>query len=265
MFEFISGYLNKKAMKQAIKELDLEIEESKNITSVQPVREYKTNSEAESYKKTKISNALSKPQTDAVDLKNFKNWRNTDKVESQVKAPIKKNTIIDDDGEQPEIDNPVSVSKKGIFEKLYDKANNKIDTEKDSSISSFFKEKYNFSEEKPERIVNENKEKTNVKVSLKEILERKKKESLDNKDLKEKEPISEPKENKIKIEVIDFNKDKPKVSEEPKKVVKKDEQVKIVPVKKVDAQKKSKTTNRKPRGKNKRRFDADVISSVDWK
>ena len=37
------------------------------------------------------------------------------------------------------------------------------------------------------------------------------------------------------------------------------------PVQKPAVAPKKKVTNRKPRGKNKRRFDADVIGSVDWR
>lgn len=68
---------------------------------------------------------------------------------------------------------------------------------------------------------------------------------------------------------------KPKIETkqpEPVKVeVVKPEPVKAEPIKieviekKPEIKENKPKTNRKPRGKNKRRFDADVISSVDWK
>ena len=257
--KFASGFLNKRALKRAFKEIELEdalIEQLSNGSYV-PEREYKTEDEAEDVKKIKVKGgALSKPQTEAVDLKHFKDWRNVDKVESKnpLYVPKTRKSIFDDedDGDQPSIESPVQTNKKGLSA-IIDSMNKSSDTEekdtkKDTDIASFFAEKYGAQKTKEKNepvIVSDKKQETPVK-STKTTLN----DLIRNQKAKQQE--TQKSENVVKIEVVDFadKKEEPKVEavkEEPKK----EEPKKVV--------------NRKPRGKNKRRFDADVISSVDWK
>ena len=259
MFEFSDNYLHRKAMKRALFEVDMELAEKQqaSVSSVQNLREHKTIVEAESYRKAKLNSALSKPQTEAVDMKNFKDWRNINKKEISKPFPPKNRFTFgdtdDDEGEQPEINGPLSTNKNDLvarIEKLNSKLNNKEKEEKDTSIASFFKEKYSKGLSQPVTPVvpvenksekqEESVQEKPAKISLNDLIKRKREEESKTEIVKEEDT----EERKVKVEIVDFNEDKkpePK-PEKPKKVV-----------------------NRKPRGKNKRKFDPDVISSVDWK
>jgi len=287
MFSFVDNYLNKKAMMRAIKEIDLEQEASRpDVSKVIKEREYQTVSDVDSFSVLKKRTAINKPLTTAVDLKDFKDWRDVKKVDSKnpIYEPKKRFTFDideDDDGEQPTIDFPglkpkkVSESKPVVNEKVFGSSGEDEKIEKDTNINTYFKEKFgiinrlnsdtknefvnNKVEENITDIKQENKEEVKKeevlkterkKTSLNEMLAKKLKENPDllnklkaNESKTEEKPqILDSESNKIKIEVVDFTEKKP----EPPKPVKK-------------------TVNRKPRGKNKRRFDADVISNIDWK
>ena len=257
MFDIFSEFINKRALKRAMKEVEIEDIIAQSKTEA-PQREYKTNLEAEGVKPIRISSPLSKPETEAVDLKNFKNWRNTEKVESKIttEALSKKFSFLDDDddeGEQPSIENPVGTKKKNIVDMILPSNDfEKREEKKESNIADFFKEKYGVKKDDVNENKNEHKEhssiRNSVKVSLNDLLKRKNQETDTNltinevkeeKEVKFEENKKDSKENKIKVEVVDFDEPKTKTTK--------------------------KTVNRKPRGKNKRKFDADVISSIDWK
>ena len=287
MFSFVDNYLNKKAMMRAIKEIDLEQEASRpDISKVIKEREYQTVTDVDSFSVLKKRTAINKPLTTAVDLKDFKDWRDVKKVDSKnpIYEPKKRFTFDideDDDGEQPTIDFPglkpkkVSETKPVVNEKVFGSSGEDEKIEKDTNINTYFKEKFgiinrlngdtknefvnNKVEENITDIKQENKEEVKKeevlkterkKTSLNEMLAKKLKENPDllnklkaNESKTEEKPqILDSESNKIKIEVVDFTEKK----QEPPKPVKK-------------------TVNRKPRGKNKRRFDADVISNIDWK
>ena len=265
MFDFIKDSINKKALKRALFEVDIEEEKKKQVlVDNKPLREHKTNEESVPFKKPRFNNSLSKPQTEAVDLKNFKNWRNVTKVEKplETKSSAPRFNFLDtddDEGEQPEIDNPVSTNKtsfKPKFSSDIEASESNVKTEeKDTSIDSFFKEKYNFLmnsnnelkqlKEETTANVDDQPEKPHVKVSLNDLLKRKNEELNATKE-SDKKSEDKTQENLLKVEVVDLT-EKTKNETKP------------------NVPKVKKTVNRKPRGKNKRRFDADVISSVDWK
>lgn len=255
MLKFANGFLNKKALKRALKEIELEdsISEQLSKMSVVPEREYKTEEEAEDVKKLKLKGALSKPQTEAVDLKHFKDWRTVDKVESKNPpyVPKSRKTIFDDedDGAQPAIESPIQTNKNSLLSKI-ESMNSGSETKdkdikKDTNFSSFFAEKYQSKQaEENKEFVKEEKtpiaeQKTSVKTTKTTL-----NDLLKNQKSKQQEQNSEK---VVKVEVVDFSEKK----EDSKDITVKQETKKVV--------------NRKPRGKNKRRFDADVISSVDWK
>ena len=88
-------------------------------------------------------------------------------------------------------------------------------------------------------------EESKKEVDLSSLTDTAKTEALKTEILKKSEPTT----NKVKVEVMDFS--KPKAEPAPVKA-----EAKPAP---------KKAPARKPRGKSKKRFDADVIGSVDWK
>ncbi len=255
MFNFVEGYINRKALKQALKEVDEEtLIASQAVSQNNEQRDYQTVDEADNFKSLKIKSAINKPLTSAVDLKNFKNWRDVNKVESNnPKYEAKKSFIFDDDdeGEEPQLDLPgLATKKEPIKEAIFDTvSSNKSEvdnSEKDTNISTFFKEKFGAISREPRlhkiplKEVNPvSHEKPRVKTTLNELVAKMHSETnIQETKKEEKTQTLQSQKPTIKVEVVDFNQDK----EKPKKV-----------------------TNRKPRGKNKRRFDADVISNIDWK
>jgi len=255
MFGFLNSRINKKALKKAMLELEEEalISNQVQVESVK-LREYKTNSE-DAYKQLKRSSVLAKPQTESVDLKNFKDWRNKNTDSKVTNKPFSNMVSFsddDDEGEQPAIENPVATKKINIIDKIAS-INKAVDkTEKDDSkMSDFFREKYQVNIPSKEEPVKQNTQnvnvdktfvRTGVKTTLNELLKKNqanKQISSSVNDIKQEAKVELPKNSdKIKVEVVNFYEPESKT----KKIV-----------------------NRKPRGKNKRRFDADVISSVDWK
>ena len=272
MLDFAGNSFKKRALKKAIKEINKEdfFKQHASIEKIEPFREYKTKQEADDYKVLKRNNALSKPQTEAVDLKHFKDWRKVDEVESKnQKYTPKKNFLFDgdDEGEQPEIGAPIGTNKNDLVNKIASINKSKEKEEnKDFDFSSFFKEKYkkqdvanvaNVDEAKPQTNKSSSLKTTSirdqVKTNLNELMQKRASQSLDvtpivkEKTQPETQSETQSETKSIKVEVVDFTEKKEAPS--TKEVA----NVKKLPVK------------RKPRGKNKRRFDADVISSIDWK
>lgn len=268
MFDFIKENMNRKALKKALLEIEIEEQLKKqSLVQNQVLREHKTDQEAVPFSKPKIKNSLSKPQTEAVDLKNFKNWRSVSVVNKPEPDKIRPKFKFDDDddeGDQPEIESPVSTLKNNLLSKisgLSDNSNKGEEEKKDTSIASFFREKYKVEPKiepkeepttsiQPDIKVEEKPELKHVKVSLNDLLKKKlEQEPINsivpeaNEVKKETNANDDKKENTLKVEIVDLTE---------KKEIK-------------EPQKEKKTVNRKPRGKNKRKFDADVISSVDWK
>ncbi len=249
MFEFFESRENRRAFKKALEEIAMEeasILQGKHTSDTTITRVYKTNDETTggNAASLKVKNPLRKPETTAVDLKNFKDWRKVNKVpSSHPQYPTNKKLFIDEEeDEEPMIKAPSSLEKSSssvssldIISRL---SENPAKQETDKSITTYYKQTQ--TKEKPKepdkkQVTNQNIRELIEKFAPGEIAKHEKLKA-------EKDALtsSEAKEAKIKIEVVDFsNKQTP---EKPKKKV-----------------------NRRPRGKSKRRFDADVISSVEWK
>ena len=229
MFDFLESREKRRAFKKALKEVVREKPE--------PITFRKSNSEAsDGPKVTRVNpylsssrNPLRKPETTAIDLKYFKDWRKVEKVPSnnpvyQPKPQSKKPLFDDDGGVQPAIALPGT-----------QKQESKVTT--NEIIEKFaIKPK----EEKTDKNANKYIMQTIKPKPEQHCIPRPKQEPTTNSAINQTKNTQSENENKIKVEVIDFT---PK--QEPKPVKPK--------------------TNRKPRGKGKRRFDADVITSVDWK
>lgn len=221
MYEFLETWEKKRAFKKALSEVIKEKPEPLERKVAAPV-------EASAPEAPKpitpapvniIKNPLRKPETTAIDLKYFKDWRHVERVRSNnplyARPSVRRST--DDDFAQPAIEFPGG----------------------------------NFGRRTPAP------EKTLTNNDIMERFAIKPRETTANRDFKtfiaetlpkpKEEPKPEPKpepkvEQKVKVEVVDL---KPK--EAPKPAAAKP------------------ATKRKPRGKGKRRFDADIISSVGWK
>ena len=302
MLDFFKDRLKRKAFEQALKEVEQETtstsrEKQTRDTSIQRV--YKSEVKEEEVIGTyKIKSPLSKPETSAIDLKHFKDWRKVDKVESKQPKYIDKRPPLefkrapdyDDVYLEEEFDEPKKKLPGGEFKKpdpelepsaepvsTLDLAReiypNSSKEQKDMNASSYIKD---------------NARKEFGKMSLRDMLTSIAPDTVENyenrKKEEEKKIIDEEKkkavETRIKVEVVDFDKPKKVLSpkpipkEEPKVEEKKEPQkepkveVKPQPKTVVKATPKpttKKTTTRKPRGKSKKRFDADVISAVNWK
>lgn len=279
MFDLLADSTKRRAMRKAIKELDQEQQIASENTSVVK-RAYQEESSVEkAISQVKNRGAVNKAETTAVDLKNFKNWRSVDSVKSSspryVGNPFTKTKFPfydEDDGDEtgiatlgdveegktkaPHKDKPQAqpvvrkqeptpevkpqpekpVSSVNLIETLSKKKDEQMSEKTTSNFTQF------------EIIRNKNQEKLNEfrERAKKKIEEDSKANSVSVNDKKDDA-------NKLKIEVV--------VPETKKIVI---EKIKQVQVEKVKAPEK-KPVNRKPRGKNKRKFDADVISSVDWK
>lgn len=295
MLDFFKDNKKRKAFKKALNIFDNEEKEFSSSQYTQNdsfVREYKTE-DGESTS-VKFSHALNKPSTSAIDLKNFKNWREVNTVESSHPMAPKKPPVkyqADEDGgdlggfnfpsggrpepqprPQPKPENKMaSILNSGsdknpsgveLLKSLLPQQNN-FKT-KDSDIKDYVRENFSVSESKP-------------RVSYSDILDKVLSEKKRKQESNAVTQIDLP--NKLVVEVVVPEKQEPEVVKEEvikevpvvKEVVK--EVIKEVPVvkevikeviKEVPAKPKT-TTPRKPRGKSKKRFDADIVSSVDWK
>lgn len=261
MFEFFVNYENRRAFKKALEELEAEnsLDAVKQTQNIDVSRSYKSDAKEEKVVNTyKVFNPLRKPETNAVDLKNFSNWREDKTGLNEEKSNLRKPAFSFDDEEEDEgvsleIESPLKKKRTpppqtfNIID-IMNNSSTKKEEKSDRSASSFFMEKYGLVDKKEED-TKETNLKSEVKDVVKEAKTEHKKTTLNEllktklKDNDEVKPVKieedlKPKE-KIKVEVVDFNENKKE--EKPKK------------------------TTRKPRGKSKKRFDADVISSVDWK
>lgn len=283
MLDFFDNLEKKKAFKKALQEIKEEDDaKSKNTVT----RVYGKNEQT-----TRYNGHFSKPATEVVDLKHFKDWRKVDKVESKnpvydlnlFESPLKK---VEPEQKKAE---PVF---KGSSVSNYISKQDGQDRKTYSDFDEFFakrnigssekvetKNKQTFSDEEVAKAKNTFSrmfEDVERKRKAKKQADKQHEDDKDEIDLilsKMEEKKTEQKLPEVKVEVED------KIKEEPKPILtivakpeQKHEETVLHAVQKseptVQVSKPAvakKVVNRKPRGKNKRRFDADVIGSVDWR
>lgn len=235
MLDFFDKLENKRAFKRALKEI--EAEDSNRAQTA--TRVYKSNEGASISRP--CASAAAKPLSNAVDLKYFEDWNKVDKVESKNPSYRESSFRVREPEKKSE---PKSYSHESLTDIL---SKDKVVEEKSNreSYSSFLSAKSENKEGKSSSSISElfaemQRRRAAVmqsdapKVSEPEVKEEKPQQQI--------QPQENPK-SEIKVEVID----KVPETEVAKKAVTKPK------------------TNRRPRGKSKRRFDADVISSVDWR
>lgn len=315
MLDFFDSLEKKKAFKKALQEVKNE-NQSKSNNTVSRVY-------GESSQTTRYNGPLSKPATDVVDLKHFKDWRKVEKVESNnpvydsnlfgssLKKADQENSTLKT--EQTFKSTPVSnfVSKpenqdrkaSSDFDDFFSKRNigasekveqNKKQTFSDEEVSkakNTFSRMFEDVEKKRKAKEETDKQLAKDKAMLSEILtemEAKKSEQklpevkVEVEDEKQKQQESKANGTQNGVATVDIknnvsnNSSKPETikvkirvnTDNNKAVV---NQAVVPPVPSVNSSTAKPTTQlkkvvkRKPRGKNKRRFDADVIGSVDWR
>ena len=295
MLDIFDSLEKKKAFKKALQAVkDEDRDKSKNTVS----RVY-----GESEQTARYNGPLSKPATNVVDLKHFKDWRKIDKVESN--NPVYDSNLFDsplkksEPAQQPKAEpvfksSPVSnyVSKPAnqdrktssdfddFFAKRNIKASEKVEEKKKTfSDADVEKAKSTFSrmfenvEKKKQAKINADKELEEDKAELDLILAKMKEKKTEQKLPEVKVEVGQTKQEPKPVVVNVRENDAPKTivtssnNSEPVRVeIKLHTEPKVAPApvqKPASAPKK--VTKRKPRGKNKRRFDADVIGSVDWR
>lgn len=232
MFEFLQTREERRAFKKALKEVESERPEPITFSRVSQEQRVSHVNYSPS-----IKNPFRKPETTAIDLKYFKDWRKVNTVSSKNPAyqqpKPKPRPIIDDDdeGAQPAIEFPgetrrtLPISSVGIAERFAVKPK---DEQKDTDAKTYIQQTR----------LNRNRTESNFSQIIRNVTN-----ELNSikKQTTTPPPAQTPVENKVKVEVVDFT-PKPSVAEPKKPAVK-----------------------RRPRGKGKRKFDADVITSVDWK
>ena len=235
MFDFFDSLEKKRAFQRALKEVNAE-----QLRQPAPAMQAKASASAPATQggqpvitpahRRAIVSPFRRPETTAIDLKYFKDWRKVDTVQSNnptyPKRPLFPSRVQDEEAELVKDENPVKpTSTASTIEKFGIVQKEQSSTDRD--ITEYL------------RALREERAKRHAATPVRTITE----------PIAPKKPVEEPKpapaaetNDKIKVEVIDFGgqKEQPKPKPKPK-------------------------TTRKPRGKNKRRFDADVISSVDWK
>ena len=290
MLNFFKDRTKMKAFKQALKEVEQEtasLSRAKQTKDTSITRTYQSEAKIEEVHGTyKIKNPLKRPETTAIDLKNFKDWRKVDKVDSKQPKYIDKPSPIvfkepeEDDFEnfepkktipggefkkpEPEIEPLTSneqVSTLDLAESIY---GNKTGAKKDLSAETYLqeKERQNFKRKSLREMMS-----IVAPDSVKEYDKKQEEKKLTEQKLLEEQQKKQA-ETKIKVEVVDFEKpvkvisskpiEKPIPKPEPKPEIKVEPKVEQKPAPK-------KATTRKPRGKSKKRYDADVISSVNWR
>lgn len=279
MFDFLDSSFKRRAFKKALKEVNEEVLLSDGVAEVSVAKKHTTDrtitriyhnmeeqTVVEPPKPSYKRNSYAKPESTAVDLRNFKNWRELDnKPKQNMQSPtpaFAQNKIDEDEEEQPVLDNPVSVRRPGfdssrILDAISRPSQKKQGTDMDFSTYSVPKstgakttiddivKNVNERKKAQENIAKMINEQTQI-VNQPQASEQQVQETTEAvepvKQEESKTDTSKPNvENKIKIEVVDFG-DNIKPATESKK-----------------------TIIRKPRGKSKKRFDADVITSVGWK
>lgn len=277
MFDFFKDLEKKKAFLRALREVDEEdnigvsVNEEKvkksSARSVERVYHSMVKEEETigSKEMVKPKTAFHKPETTAVDLKNFKDWRKVKTVESKQPnfGPSRRRLLFDD------IDEGVGESKLefpgGNFEY---KAEPGIDSTNVISSMNPQKEEVKSARSSLRDILARASERKNVANdfnSESEALTTSASPFKRTKAIESNEkPIVEP---KVKVEVVDFdhltNPEKlEKVSEVKLNEDKPNEEKVSKPSVKSNA---AAVAKKRTRGKAKKRFDADVINSVDWK
>ncbi len=310
MLKSISFIENKKAFKTAMKQVKDQNGGSKNNVS----QVYGSSKVEKAFASAQFSGAYAKPSSEVVDLKNFKNWRKIERVDSN--NPVYKDDLFksslsksgrNDNGDSRK-DEELEPNSSSVSNFIGKKQNNERKTSTD--FDSFIVNKQRpgrkklFSDEELDKA-------QSAFMKMVEDVEKKKKER-EERLLKEKEQLSnkvvEPVEEEPELKLPEI-----KVEVEPEKptlkVIRKEEETKPIKektieiiqktsgesensagkkkplilditlekrpngsvqvVKKVESTpekpKPVQKQTRKPRGKNKRRFDADVIGSVDWR
>lgn len=297
MLDFFKDKTKRKAFKQALKEVEQEtasISHAKQTKDTSITRTYQSEAKVEEVHGVyKIKSPLKKPETTAIDLKNFKDWRKVETVESKqpkyvgsprptvLKQPDEddidftehKKTIPGGEFKKPEPEVEPSqgeqVSTLDLADSIYAKQEAK---KKDLSSASYAKEQadQSFKRKSLREMMSVVSPDTVAKYDAKKEEEKR----LTEKKLIEEQQKKQA-ETRIKVEVVDFEK-KPAKVEAPKPVVKPEPKVEPKPAVKVEPAPQpkveeapkpapKKTVNRKPRGKSKKRYDADVISSVNWR
>lgn len=212
MVHFFADLEKRKAFKQALKEIEEDKTDGALHTSNAAVtRVYinpsETPSDAGGYVNVRPVSPLRRPETSAVDLKNFKDWRNATAKPATPPTqpePATKPTT-------PKLTTAQILEKYSIKPATSDRT---IGTDSTEYLRNRI------------ATLSNNVAKTEPKPAVKEPVK----------------PQPEPKVDTVKIEVINSAPAAPTPKPAAKPAVK-----------------------RKPRGKSRRRFDADVISNVDWK
>ena len=285
MLDFFDKLENKRAFKRALKELEKEnkkTNQTQNISRVYTSSQSSTVNygEAQIEPAFKTKRTLGKPSSEVVDLKNFKDWRKNDKVESKNQVyngrlykDFAKKSYFDDD--EFTLGDPVVTTKEETLRqhdtyknqsdqetKLVDLLSNSNEEEKEPAVdfASYFLNRNASKQTEVEKLQENSQKSDNIKQDTSHVnkdseskTQREEKTSQKNADmvedarakfnkmlseLKNNKPEEEKQKPEIKVEI-----EKPKTVKQPQKEAKK----------------------RKPRGKNKRRFDADVVTSIDWR
>lgn len=283
MFEFFDNLEKRRAFKKALQEVNDEILDSQGVAVPSTMKKHTTDRTVSrvyhdmSGEKKKVeepevtttafrkSNPLRKPETTAVDLKNFKDWRNIvaneskekqnpfdsrrsrynpfaeDKDDVLGKNNFSSNKTTTQSGIEA-LSKPADSSNKDLSFDTYVKEKNKAGNNRQSSIEDIMNRIERFNKRMSDAQNNQQMQSTIINETKKEdklddtfvVSTNVNDPEIKNKELK--------KDEKLTIEVVDFsNKNE---SEAPKKKT---------------------SGTKKTRGKNKKRFDADVIHSVDWK
>lgn len=322
MFDLLANSTKIRAIKKAIKELEIEQELAQlNEGGIKKEYQVETPQIEPATTYNKRITALRKAETTAVDLKNFKDWRKSSSVVSsnpKYKGNPFTKTDFDDDDEGDDFVNPFkdvrsssdSLRQRGLLKPRTQKEDKKEDDQyelgredqqpsdiSDEEIKDINEEdttietKEEIKDSKPYREVgnvsllsslssSSNYDRRAETFSQFEANRLKRQQSIkslsalarqvvdtkvdqiqdDSLILSQKVKVEGENDSKIKIEVVAPDKTVTAVKE-PVKANTEILKVKVAPIE----PKKKNLVKRKPRGKNKYKFDADVITSVDWK
>lgn len=288
MLKAIKSIEHKKALKKALKELENNHHVNKRSTDSNS-----NVSKVYSRDTSRVNSAFTKPSTEVIDLKEFKNWRKVEKVESNnpvyhdqlFKSSLSKN---DDQFFDDVVQKPINVSS---F------VGNQTNEERTPStdFSKYFSEKrkINVEKESSQKVKNDDEKFESAKSTfakmfeevekIKQLAKQNRQEKVEDEvretdktqaDVDETELVlqkSETIEEKLPEVKVEIDEAKPKLKVLPKeseheKILKAEPKHVSVDISKpVSSTTVKRQTNRKPRGKNKRKFDADVVGSVDWR
>lgn len=311
MLKSIKFIENKKAFKTALKQMKNKNESKNNVSQI-----YGNGSRVEkAFASAQYSGAYAKPSSEVVDLKDFKNWRKIEKVESN--NPVYNDDIFKSSLSRSEKNHNENSQKDEELEPNASPVSNFIGGKQNSQrkasndFDSFFVDKQRV--ERKRRFTDEELEKAqNEFKKMIEDVEKKKREKQQRDAVAKAqannvvEEIQEEPELKLPEVKVEVEPEKPTLKvvrrEEEEKKPLKEKTIEIIQkssgessnstekkkplILDITLEKKpngsvqivnktestsekprtvQKQTTRKPRGKNKRRFDADVIGSVDWR